>query len=174
MANDALSLKPSFGPVLFEAAGEELEDCLVSPCLTQMYDFWRRNHSGGGLPNQTCIDPVAFFPWLPNIMLVDLESEDERLYCRVRLNGELHISIAGQNMSGRRFDEIPTVRNDEGSVVDVFLNVAESREPHYWRRQYINPRMPWNAYERCLLPFVDESGAVRSLMAVAQVLMEET
>lgn len=173
MVSNALPIRPSFGPLLFEAKGLDVRDSLVSPCLKHLFDLWLRNRFDRDLPDQDSIDPLDFFPWLPNIMLVDVETGEGQLYFRVRLNGDMHVSIAGQNMTGCRLDEIATVRNDAGKVMDVFRNVVETRAPHYWRRKYINPLMRWNSYERCLLPFVDERGAVSRLMAVAQVLIQE-
>ncbi len=173
LANTPHIAKPSFGPVLFEAAGDSVRDCLISPCLLYLHDLWRRYPVKGDLPNRDEIDPLDFFHWLPNIMLVDIENDGDRRRFRVRLNGELHVSIAGQSMTGRCFEDIATVRHDEGAVIGVFQSVAESRTPHYWRRKFINTAMRWNAYERCLLPFADDTGEVRTLMAVAQVLEQK-
>ncbi|WP_425404418.1 PAS domain-containing protein [Hwanghaeella sp.] len=165
--------KPAFGPVLFEAEGEGITEHFMSDCLRQLFAKWQDYRAGEALPHEDRIDPLDFFRWLPNTMLVDVEERDGLLRFLVRLNGETHVSIAGQNMVGQRFDEIPSVAKDEGMVISVFQQAARSRQPHYWRRKFINPAMRWNSYERCLLPFVDDAGAVSTLLAVAQVLLTE-
>jgi hypothetical protein len=75
-----------------------------SAMVRQLYDFWNDRRGGAELPNRSEIDPAALKPLLPNMLIVDLETDPFRI--RYRLVGTKVVAASGYDFTGRYLDEM--------------------------------------------------------------------
>jgi len=116
------------------------------------YTYWKSMCHGNRFPARTDIDPTEVPTLLSGITLVDVEAGKDAPRFRFRLMGDFPVIIAGGNHTGAYFDELPALREDPFSVIDVYMRVLEKRQPHYWRRDFVNPHKSFRQYESLVCP----------------------
>jgi len=135
------------------------EDC--HPKIRAIYDYWRSAHpKGGGLPGRQHIDPIDIPRLLPNVWLIDVCREPYRF--RFRLLGTLVVDYAGEDNTGKWFDERwPDFDSS------VFLDVVETGRPS-WARGLSKMRPEKNYYEleRVRLPMATDGKTVDMILVL--------
>ena len=70
----------------------------------ELFSYWASRREGGRLPGRACIHPDHFKRHLPTVSLIDVEHEP--LDYRLRLAGTGLYSVYGQEITGRRLEEV--------------------------------------------------------------------
>lgn len=153
-------------PVLAEFFVISRKLACETPQLAQGFEYWLGKQRGGRLPGRQDIDPGEIPSLLPNIMLADVLPAEPKPRLRFRLVGDYHVEVAGGNWTGRFFDEVTELQQDEGNLIECYQEVAERRIPHYWAREYIDPQKRWASYERVALPLARDGETVDMILAI--------
>jgi hypothetical protein len=135
------------------------EDC--HPKVRALLDYWRSVHPReGGLPGRQHIDPIDIPLLLPNIWLIDVRRNPYRF--RFRLVGTLIVNYAGEDNTGKWFDErLPDFDPR------VFIDVVESGRPSWSRgRSKMRPEKDYYELERVRLPLATDSQTVDMILSL--------
>jgi len=135
------------------------DDC--HPKVRAIYDYWMSVHpKGGGLPGRQHIDPVDIPLLLPNIWLIDVYREPYRF--RFRLVGTLVVDYAGEDNTGKWFDERwPDFDSS------VFVDVVESGQPSWSRgRSKMRPEKNYYELERVRFPLATDGKTVDMILSL--------
>lgn len=129
------------------------------------YRYWRAKCHEGALPSRDDIDPLEIPNLLPSLMFVDIDHGVAPRF-RCRLAGDRHTTILGENPVGSYLDQVASISNDPGNIIDLFTTVARDGIPHYWIRRYIDPAVRWGYYERILLPLARDARNTDMLLSI--------
>lgn len=135
------------------------EEC--HPKVRAIHDYWRSKHpTGGGLPGRQHIDPIDIPQLLPNIWLIDVKRNPYRF--RFRLVGTLVVDYAGEDNTGKWFDEqLPDFDPS------VFIDVVESGRPSWARgRSKMRPEKDYYELERVRLPLASDGKTVDMILSL--------
>lgn len=135
------------------------EEC--HPKVRAIHDYWRSKHpTGGGLPGRQHIDPIDIPQLLPNIWLIDVKRNPYRF--RFRLVGTLVVDYAGEDNTGKWFDErLPDFDPS------VFIDVVESGRPSWARgRSKMRPEKDYYELERVRLPLASDGVTVDMILSL--------
>ena len=135
------------------------EDC--HPKVRALFDYWRSVHpKDGGLPGRQHIDPIDIPHLLPNIWLIDVRRNPYRF--RFRLVGTLIVNYAGEDNTGKWFDErLPDF--DPG----VFIDLVETGKPSWSRgRSKMRPEKNYYELERVRLPLATDAKIVDMILSL--------
>jgi hypothetical protein len=135
------------------------DDC--HPKVRAIYDYWRSVHpKGGGLPGRQHIDPVDIPLLLPNIWLIDVYRNPYRF--RFRLVGTLVVDYAGEDNTGKWFDE-----RWPDFDASVFIDVVETGEPSWARgRSKMRPEKNYYELERVRFPLATDGKTVDMILSL--------
>ncbi|WP_193181968.1 PAS domain-containing protein [Nisaea sediminum] len=121
-------------------------------------DFWtnlRAQHRA----QRTTIDPLALgAPVLPHIVLLDVIGEGDDF--RWRLFGGAHTDEYGINLTGMHLNELKKHNPATGEVELIFRHATETREPTWYRIDYVNDRGCRRACCGVILPLFDANGTM--------------
>ncbi len=95
-----------------------------------LLSYWRGKSGDGGLPGRRDIDMVDLRPdTLPDLFLLDVVREGDRLRYRYRLIGTRMAELAG--------------RDPTGAFVDGFIDPSRVAEMHAWLDRTVTDPAPW-------------------------------
>lgn len=123
----------------------------TDPRFRQFYDYWLSCAPPGRLPGRQHIDPVDVPQLLPSLMLYDIVQEGANLRFRVRIAGEMLVTILGLNPAGRFIDEF-VIEAKRTDVNAAFTLVARDRTAHYWENQLWTAGLDYIRMQRLALP----------------------
>lgn len=110
-----------------------------SKLIADFHTYWRRL-GAGGVPDRQLFDPVDIPRLLPNLVIVELLPESQRL--RYRLLGTKADEYAGFNMAGVYLDEL--YGRDIADAVHffekIYRRIARSGVPEGGTYQWPSPR----------------------------------
>lgn len=99
------------------------------PKIAAVHDHWLSLHPApGALPGRQHFDPLRVPELLPNLWLMDVQSDPLRL--RFRLVGTAHVTIRKRDITGQWLDELFPGRTEFPRRAQ---RIVESRQPD-WRR----------------------------------------
>ncbi len=136
---------------------------LRSEPIRFVLDHWQQLRGAGKAPAVASLDPVALRPALGYVMLVDPVGDG--LDFRYRLYGSLIATVSGIDLTGRLVSQ----HHASPHVVDLsfagYLAVYRRPEPLYTFRRPARAEFT-RAWERIVLPLVDERGRVARFLVV--------
>lgn len=130
------------------------------PKIRAVVEYWLSKHPESGLPGRQHIDPVDIPHLLPNVWLIDVVRDPLRF--RFRLMGTLVVEYAGEDNTGKWFDE----RWPESDP--AFLHsVVETRQPTWARgRSNWRPEKDYFEIERVRLPLARDGETVDMILVL--------
>jgi len=142
----------------------ERADELENAVLRDFYVYWSTRRTDGRLPGRQHIDPVDFKHILPSVALLDVVRENGLVRFRCRLMGGHHIDLMGRNTAGQFLDEVLAGSLD--NVIERARQVVARKQPHYWRRRFINGAKQPREYERLFCPLAADGSNVDMLITI--------
>lgn len=134
---------------------------LVEPRLRRLYDYWRERWRGEAPPARADIDPAELKPLLPNLALVDVEEEPRRF--RFRLVGTDIVQRYGEEITGRRLDEVG-LGCELAAIAEQYDETVREQAPTYCRHELPRPGGKRVKYERLLLPLSSDGRRIDMLL----------
>lgn len=135
-----------------------------SPIVRSAFEYWRSKCRGRALPSRADIDPMEIPRVLPNISLVERDTETGRY--RYRLIGSALVESLGWDATGRYLDEVypgfensPSKRYRE-QVFDL------GKPSHRIGRPSLRFAKDFFNVERLYLPLADDGQRVDMVMGI--------
>ena len=135
------------------------------PALQQLYNYWLSKIEDGKIPGRSDIDPLDFPEILPKICLIDVDRTDDGLAFRFRLLGTEHQEFNQRDYTGHRLDEAFPA-DVAAKISAAYIQVVDSREPHYWRETLAAVGRDHIGYERLICPLASDGKSVDMLIGV--------
>jgi hypothetical protein len=117
--------------------------------LHRLHAYWRDRRRGAAPPSREDIDPSDLKELLPNLALIDVEDGPRRY--RFRLVGTEIVARYGQELTGKRLDEVE-LGSELASISAQYDETVMERAPTYCRHELTRPGDRLLRYERLLLP----------------------
>jgi len=130
------------------------------PAHQCMYEFWLANRDGDDLPSFRCIDPLAFWPAVGYVHVI--QPNDDFSDFRYRLFGSKVSEIGGLDMTGKWFSESPVAswqfyRRQLAACARLRTPIYSENNAAY----QVSTLIKWC---RLLLPMKDEAGRVNRIL----------
>ena len=131
------------------------------PKIRRVVEYWRKIHPAEGvLPGRQHFDPIDIPQLLPNVWLIDVSHDPLRF--RFRLLGTAVVEYAGEDNTGRWFDEAMPNFNPR-----VFADVVETGLPSWARtRSRMRPYKEYRELERVRLPLARDGKTVDMILCL--------
>ena len=101
-------------------------DACRGKLVRALHDYWVAKRAGRAMPTRAHIDPAEIQALLPNLVVVELESEPFRV--RYRLLGTKVVAESGKDFTGHYLDEMIAADLD-APWESCYRLVAEERRP---------------------------------------------
>ncbi len=131
---------------------------------------WSSLAGGSRLPHHRQINPLDLRPALGYVLLLDVVAGGEDF--RYRLFGSAIGSVSGFDLTGKLLSEHPASPYVTEFSLAVGRAAVRRREPIYTLRRPVGAKET-SAWERLVLPLVDEDDNVARLMVVSTPLDED-
>ncbi len=117
--------------------------------LRELYSFWQAQCGPEEMPRIETVSPVDITPYLPNVLLVEIEETTDRI--RYRQVGEELTRFYGERVDGAYLDEMPG--RFRRFAAPAYQEVLKTGRPTY--AQFRFAENWWIAtYERLMLPLL--------------------
>lgn len=93
--------------------------------LRGLYDYWRAKAGDRVMPDRADIDPLEMVPWLPHLLLVEIDPGFDDV--RFRLIGTWVADRVGRDDTGKTMRELG-VTPSRGRIRDAYLDAARSAQ----------------------------------------------
>lgn len=135
---------------------------IESPILQHLYDYWRQKRGTRALPARRDLDPVEIPSILPNVILLDVVSETQRM--RARVVGTKVVGWYGSDYTGKYLDEID-FGDQRDQVLSDYRACLSSAKPQLEFRQFRTDSDILIRMERVILPLSDDGETVNMLLS---------
>jgi len=137
---------------------------ITSPRIHRLYSYWQsqQRYRGGSLPRRGDIAPDQIKDLLPNIMIVDVESDPLRF--RYRLVGTRVVEYNGLEFTGRYLGEIGWPEEQE--LFDSYAEVVSNRRPFFGSLAWELVTRSVGRCEFARLPLSEDGEAVSQILAM--------
>ena len=137
------------------------------PRIARMIAYWREIAPGPGLlPGKQHFDPMRVPDLLPNLWLLEVAREDDRLRYRIRLVGDALIDSGAPFRKGLFMEDLGD-QIDQAQAKAVHDRVVETRQPDWRRGAPIVKHLKFIALlERVMLPLAADGQAVDHILAM--------
>lgn len=141
---------------------------LSSPVLRDLLGYWRSLTADARIPTRADVDPQAMRPWLPHVMLVDVQFAPRRF--RWRLIGTHVTQTLGRDVTGRWFDELydPPILT---GMCEAYSHSVDRRAPVRFTGRADFAHKTHVAFESLHMPLVDAGDRVNMLLAGAVIAL---
>jgi hypothetical protein len=134
--------------------------------LGAIYAYWDGKRRGRLMPSRTDIDPFELKPYLPQLVLLDVEGVPPRF--RYRLVGtevtRVRRGLSSSDPTGQFVDEV-THHQGTGAVLAHYCRVVAERRPSTDAGAYPpSPERPWVRFSRLVLPLSSDDVTVNMLL----------
>jgi hypothetical protein len=141
----------------------------TDPRLEQAYEYWRRKAAGRKLPRRRDIDPIEIPKLLPDVMLVDVETDGRYRY---RLIGTENTQAQGVTATGRYLDEVlpgPEYRNH---VLSLYDEAVQKKQALYSECLFLSPgRLAPERHTKVLFMPLSQDGETVNMVFVLQIFL---
>ncbi len=135
------------------------------------HEYWLSKCVPGRLPGRRDIDPHEMRPFLPHVMMIDVERGPEvkggggRYRFRHRLVGTHLVDLFGEDMTGRYIDDMiePEVYED---VHGRLAQIVDTRRPVYGISPISMPHRDFVEFEHLTAPLASDGATVDILLGV--------
>jgi hypothetical protein len=139
---------------------EFLEFC--HPDIRRFHAYWDAKREGRRLPSRADIDPAEMIPFLPNLILVDVESR-EPLSLTYRLVGTREVEARGRDPTHLPVAEGFYCYSRDEALLSYRL-VVESRAPMFCDDTKASPHCRLTEHGSLFLPLSDDGETVNKVM----------
>jgi hypothetical protein len=139
---------------------------LRHPKLLSLYALWLEQCLDGPVPLATMLDPVPLRPWISNLLVMDVVSNDSIVYSYYGRN----FADAFGDKLGLSIDNLP---EDQADILrQEYDRVRTKRRPvaRVYSADFDGERQSW---ERLVLPLSDDGESVTKLLVSAYKLDRE-
>ena len=140
----------------------------ISPAATLLQrglEYWQRTRGDRRMPARRDIDPLEIPDLLPNIVLVDVESEP--LDFRYRLIGTAITARLSRDYTGTCFSSLP--HQQPGSRVwETGVRIVAEKEPIFSDIPYVGPDRWVRGYGDLYMPLSENDADVNMIFGVVQ------
>ncbi|WP_417454664.1 PAS domain-containing protein [Kiloniella sp.] len=127
------------------------------------YKYWLSKCQGGTIPSREDISPAEMVPFLPNILLLDVENEP--LDFRFRLIGTRIVPLLKRDYTGELMSTIDNLKSPN-SVWKNCCKAVDLAEPVYAFTPYVGPKKDILDVEDLILPLASDGKNVNMLMII--------
>lgn len=132
--------------------------------------YWSGKCAGRPMPARRDLDPVDIPKLLPNILLLDVEADTDRI--RMRLAGTRITDLYGRDYTGQYLDEIYFGRNRE-RVMEAYESVVRSGKEHHCWMGFTNQDGLEFDMERLILPLSSDGSRIDMLIALLDIHLHQ-
>jgi hypothetical protein len=138
-------------------------ESIKSARVHRLHSYWRsRGAAAGGLPTRAQVDPVDLRSLLPNLFIVEVETDPPRF--RYRLVGTAVVEYNQLEFTGRYLGSIGW--EEEQALFAQYARVLESRGAVFGYYDWMLRSGAKGRAEYGLFPLVDEGGAIVQVIGV--------
>lgn len=127
----------------------------------RVWEYWNSKKRGKRAPTRQDIDPFDLPDLLPQLLLVDVETEPLRF--RYRLSGSQADNIHGHPLKDHYADNMEPAEFG-GLLHTDFSEIAESCEPQMVRLTFVNRDGRSRVYNVLRMPLIDETDQVNMIL----------
>lgn len=132
-----------------------------TPALRELYQYWAGMQGTHRLPSRSDLDPVEMAPFLPHVVLLDVE-DDPRQY-RIRVWGTAVTDGYGEDLTGRYHHELTTGKHELDADATLAETMASGR-PTCFRLDFETTGAFLQEMERIVLPLSDDGQKIDKLL----------
>jgi hypothetical protein len=134
--------------------------------LGAIYAYWDGKRRGRSMPSRTDIDPLELKPFLPQLVLLDVEGDPPRF--RYRLVGtevtQVRRGLTKSDPTGKFVDSV-THHQGTSAVLAHYCRVVAERKPSVEAGTYEpSPERRWARFSRLVLPLSADDVTVNMLL----------
>lgn len=134
--------------------------------LGAIYAYWDGKRHGRSMPSRVDIDPLELKPFLPQLVLLDVEGDPPRF--RYRLVGtevtQVRRGLSSSDPTGKFVDSV-THHQGTSAVLAHYRRVVDERKPSIETGTYEpSQERPWTRFSRLVLPLSADDVAVNMLL----------
>ena len=134
----------------------------MHPKIAAIVRYWQSIHPLNRLPGRQHFDPRDIPELWRNIMMIEVARDKSRFRFRFRFLGTTIIDYAGEDNTGKWFDERWPDYDDT-----PLRRVVEQREPSWWRGPpQLRPEKQYFELERVRLPLARDGETVDMLLGL--------
>lgn len=142
-----------------------LPDTVRDPRVRLMYDYWAGKCMPGRLPGRRDIDPLEMLPFLPYVIMFDVERRDPDYLFRYRLVGTEVVELFGYDPTGRYLHETNIADRYPASYRRL-ASVVDTKQPIYAVLPVAWPNRDNVEFENLTLPMATDGVTVDLLIGV--------
>jgi hypothetical protein len=130
--------------------------------LATLYQYWQSKQGDRLMPARADIDPTEIPKLLPILLLIDVIAT---VSYRYRLVGTEIVSSAGQDITGKLFDEVLPDDAYKKYLLGLVNEVVESRQPLYAEGAFMAEKRVERLVRRLVLPLSSDGTTVDMILA---------
>ncbi len=142
--------------------GSRARPSIESPRLQALYAYWNERRAGRPMPSRADFDPIDIPRLLPNLILIDVDQDTQRL--KVRVAGTTVVEMYGSDYTGRYLDEID-FGDRRAAVLYDYNTCLRTKQAYVSEHSFWTDRDVTYRIERVILPLSDDGKAVSHLVA---------
>lgn len=127
----------------------------------RVWDYWNSRRQDLIAPSRNDIDPFDLVDLMPQLLLVDVETDPVR-FC-YRLSGSQADTIHGHALKGVYADEMEPEAFGK-MLQDDFSRIVEERIPHMVRLTFVNREGQSRAYNVLRMPLIGDKDEVNMIL----------
>lgn len=135
------------------------------PRLQRLYEYWRSKFRNGYLPARKDIDPIEIPDLLSGMILIDVEGKRPDRHYRFRLLGSEFVDAVGENLTGKRLDEIGSPGSTD-PIISGYEEAVIKKSPHFWESFIHVEGRKHVRYRRLVCPLASDGITVDTLAGV--------
>ena len=140
-----------------------LADVVEHRTLLAVLDVWETLRGEAPAPDVDQLDPEHFLRFASHLIVCDVVSDTDVAF---RIAGESIESVFGRQLKGLKLSELrENVPNRE--PYEQFAECIRTAAPHYYDGPAVAFDKEFLRARRLLLPFTDETGAVKRMIVAA-------
>lgn len=136
-------------------------DRIREPALRGLFQYWDARRGTRRMPGRSDLDPVEMAPFLPCVVLLDVENNPRRFFIRVW--GTAVTDGYGEDLTGRHHDELTTGRHN----IDPDTTLAETMRtisPSHFELEFETSGSLIQHMERIVLPLSTDGREIDKLL----------
>lgn len=137
----------------------------VNPLIRRFHEYWLSKCRGGRLPSRDEIDPLEMRPFLPHVILFDVERRPGGLRFRNRLVGTYIVGLFGADVTGLYIEE-KSAPAAFPALHERLATVVEERQPVYGIAEAPLPGRDFIRFEHLTAPLSSDGVVIDFLIGV--------
>jgi hypothetical protein len=147
--------------------GNDNQQAIGDKRLATLYRYWQSKRGDRLMPARADIDPIEIPRLLPILLLIDVIAT---VSYRYRLVGTEIVSNAGEDITGKLFDEVLPDDAYKKYLLGLVNEVVETRQPLYAEGAFMAEKRVERLVRRLVLP-LSANGATVDMILAGQTFM---